>query len=547
VHFRYLGKNSRFGPALLGLVIAAGLALANCDSSNGDGERKLILNRSLNGGPESLDPHKFSTTQAGDVLRDLGEGLLAYSADGELIGGAASNWTVSQDGRTYVFHIRPNARWSNGKQLTANDFVFAFRRLVTPSTAAQYAEFLSAVENTKAIVRGELPPDQLGVSAIDPSTLMIRLISPTPYFVQLLTHPSTYPIHPESVRIHADDFVRPGNFVTNGAYQLDDWIVGSKLALSRNIFYWDNDGTEIDAVNHLVLDEASEINRFRAGELDITGNVISGMFSTMREERPDELHVSAFLAVYYYGFNLERSPFMGNPKLRRALSMAIDRDAIVKHITRRGEKPAYGWVPTGIDNYTAQRFDYSNLASPEREAESRRLYREAGYGPSNPLRFELRYNTSDVQQRIALAIQSMWREVLGVEVKLVNEEFKVLMSNIKAREITQSFRLSWTGDYNDAYTFLQLFDSENPSNLTSYSSSVVDALLNEATKEVDPTKRRSLLEEAERVALADHPVIPIYFYVSKHLVNNRVLGWEDNVLDFHYTKHLSLRVGSTEQ
>jgi len=535
------------GPMLLGLVIAVSLTLASCDGSNDDGDRKLALNRSLNGEPESLDPHKFSSTQAGDVLRDLGEGLVGYSADGELIGGAAASWTVSQDGRTYVFHIRPNARWSNGDQVTANDFVFAFRRLVTPSTAAPYAEFLSAVENTKAIVRGELSPDQLGVSAVDASTLVIRLISPTPYFVQLLTHPSTYPIHQESIRTNADNFFRPGNFITNGAYKLDDWIVGSELALSRNIFYWDNDGTKIDTVNHFILDEATEINRYRAGELDITGNVISGMFSTMREERPDELHVSAFLAVYYYGFNLGKSPFAGNPNLRRALSMAIDRNALVKHVTRRGEKPAYGWVPSGIDNYSAQQFDYSNLASPEREAESRRLYREAGYGPSNPLRFELRYNTSDVQQRIALAIQSMWREVLGVEVLLVNEEFKVLVSNIQAGEITQVFRLSWTGDYNDAYTFLQLFESENPSNLTSYSSSVVDALLGNAAKEVDPNKRRSLLEEAERVALADHPVIPIYFYVSKHLVSDRVVGWKDNVLDFHYTKHLSLLVEGTEQ
>jgi ABC-type oligopeptide transport system substrate-binding subunit len=262
------------------------------------------------------------------------------------------------------------------------------------------------------------------------------------------------------------------------------------------------------------------------------------MYQVIKDERPGELKVSPYLAVYYFGFNLTRPPFSENQMLRRALSMAIDRKSLVKYVTGRGEEPAYGWIPPGVENYSPQKFDYIDLSKEAREAEARSLYKEAGYGPDNPLKFQLRYNTSSDQTKIAIAVQSMWAHVLGADVSLVNEEFKVLISNIQAMAVTELFRLSWTGDYNDAYAFIQLLETDNPSNLTGYSNSTVDALLSQASAEFDVSKRRTLLEEAERVALDDHPVIPLYFYVSKHLVHPRIDGWESNILDIHYSQHL---------
>jgi len=344
-----------------------------------------------------------------------------------------------------------------------------------------------------------------------------------------------------SIAEHSDEFTRPGNLLSNGAYTLTAWEPGSVLTLSRNEHYWNNDATAIDVVNHHVLtQEMTELNRYRAGELHITGNVPPDSFKQMRSERPDELHVAPYLGVYYYGFNLTRPPFKDSPQLREALSMAVDRDVLVEQIMGRGEAPAYSWVPPGVDNYDPRRLDHADMTQGERNAHARRLMHETGYGPDKPLQIELRYNTSDTQQRMALAIQAMWKDALGVETTLVNEEFQVMLANIQAREITQVFRSSWTGDYNDAHTFLSIMEGGNPANLPGYSSEEYDSLMQRAAEQVDLDRRRLWLEEAERVLLSDHPVIPLYFYVSKHLVSPNVIGWGDNVLDYHYSQHLSL-------
>jgi len=523
------------------LLAATSLMLASCGKSVDSEPEVSMLHRGLSSDPESVDPHKSRSVQAAEVLRDIGEGLLSYSATGELVGGVADEWTVSEDGLTYTFHLRGNARWSNGDAVTAEHFAFSFRRLVDPATAAFYAQMLESIANVKAIVAGEKPSSDLGVNALDEQTLVITLERPTPYLLSLLSYPSTFPVHPGSVAEHGDEFTRPGNLLSNGAYILTAWEPGSVLTLSRNEHYWNNDATAIDVVNHHVLtQEMTELNRYRAGELHITGNVPPDSFKQMRSERPDELHVAPYLGVYYYGFNLTRPPFKDNPQLREALSMAVDRDVLVEQIMGRGEAPAYSWVPPGVDNYEPHRLGYADMTQGERNVHARRLMHELGYGPDKPLQIELRYNTSDTQQRMALAIQAMWKDALGVQTTLVNEEFQVMLANIQAREITQVFRSSWTGDYNDAHTFLSIMEGGNPANLPGYSSEEYDSLMQRAAKQVDLDRRRLWLEEAERVLLSDHPVIPLYFYVSKHLVSPDVIGWGDNVLDYHYSQHLSL-------
>ncbi len=500
-----------------------------------------VLHRGLPADPESVDPHKARSTQAGDILRDIGEGLLGYSPTGELVPGAAESWDVSDEGLTYTFRIRENARWSNGDPVTAEDFVFSLRRLVDPATAAFYASSIAVVANAEAIIAGELPPEELGVEAVGERTLVIRLTQPTPYLLSLLTFPSTFPVHAGSIAMHGEGFTRPGNLLSNGAYKLDAWTPGSVLALSRNEQYWNNAATAIDEVQHHVLTQGvTELNRYRAGELHITSTVPPDTFAQVREEYGEQLRVAPYLGIYYYGFNLSKPPFKDNAGLREALSMAIDRDVLVEKITGRGEAPAYSWVPPGVDNYEPRRLAFAGMSQDERNARARRLIAEAGYGPDNPLRIELRYNTSDEHRRIALAVQAMWKEALGVETTLINEEFQVLLANMREAEVTQVFRSSWIGDYNDAHTFLSIVESDNASNLPRYANEEYDAVMDQAARQLNPQWRRVHLEEAERVFLADHAVIPLYFFVSKHLVSPEVQGWGDNVLDYHYSQHLSL-------
>ena len=501
-----------------------------------------VLNRGTAAEPESLDPHKARTIQAGDVQRDLGEGLTGYAADGELILAAAERMEMSDDGLIYTFWLRPDGRWSNGDKVTAQDFVFSFRRLVNPATAAFYAQqSLGDVVNATEIIAGDKPVDDLAVAAVNDLQLQVTLDNPVSYFLSLLTHPSTFPVHRASVELHGDAHARPGNLVSNGAYKLQAWEVGSYIELVRNEHYRNNDQTAIDRVRHHVTPEDMvELNRYRAGELDITASVPSVAFGKMQKERPDELRVSPFLAVYFYGFNLTKPPFKDNRKLRQALSMAIDRETLTEEISGRGETPAYGWVPFGTSNYEPRQFHYADLSRQQRHIKARELFTEAGYGKTNPLNVQLRYSSSDAHKHIATAVQSMWREVLGVETTLINEEFKVLLDNIRAQEITQVFVSGWTGDYDDAHTFLSVMVSNNPSNMTGFRNDDYDLLMDRAAAQTDSRLRQAYLEEAETLLLAEHPVIPVYFFVNKNMVSPRVRGWEDNVLNYHYSQYLVL-------
>jgi ABC-type oligopeptide transport system substrate-binding subunit len=533
-------RRGRLPGAVVLLALSVFCVVLGACSAN-DMDDAQMLHRGIEAEPESLDFHKARSTAAGDVQRDLGEGLTGYTADGELLPRAAESWKISEDGRDYRFSLRRDARWSTGEPVTAEDFVYSFRRLVDPATASFYSQSVIDVENAAAIVAGEKALGELAVTATGDYELHVRLARPTPYFLAVLTHPSMFPVHRASVEQHGDAHARPGRLVTNGAYTLAAWELGSLIELRRNEHYWDNPSTAIDRVrHHFIAEPAVELNRYRAGELHITNNVPSEAFARLRRERPDELHVAPYLNIYYYGFNLTKPPLKDKPELRRALSMAIDRRALTENVTLRGEAPAWSWVPPGVDNYAERQLPYASMSDEERKAAARRAYRQAGYSDSKPLRIEIRYNTSDSHQRIALAIQSMWREVLGVETTLINEEFQVLLSNMRAREVTQVFRSSWLGDYNDANAFLQVMLSDAPSNMTGYSNEEFDLLVRRAAEQTDPERRRMYMERAEDVLLADHPVIPIYFYVSKHLVSSRVDGWGDNVLDYHYSQHLNL-------
>ena len=510
-------------------------------SAGGTAHGGAILLRGLGSEPDSLDPQKARADEAQRVLRDVCEGLTTLDESGSVAPGIAEKWQASPDGRTYTFSLRHDARWSNGQPVVGADFVAGLRRLVDPATASQYAEVVDVISNAGDIVAGRKPPESLGVSAPDPYTVIVQLSSPAPYLPALLSHPSTCPVNPVALVNYKGAYAHPGNLPSDGPFILSQWVHGSYIYLTRNHYYWNDAATHLDGVRYLITtDENAELTLYRADQLDITDVIPRSQFDWIRAHLGDQLHIAPELAVYFYGFNLRRAPFAGDVKVRRALAMVIDREKLAQLVLRSGELPAYGWVPPGVDDYAPQSPDYRSLSMAQRIADARKLYAEAGYSKAKPLRFELRYNTEEIHAQLAVAIASMWRQALGAQVTLRAEEFGSLMQDIDRGDV-QMFRSSWIGDYNDAYTFAQYFKSDFGINLMHYASPAYDDLVNRAAAEVDPTKRRALLQQAEGIMLSDQPVVPIYFYVSKHLVKPRVTGWYNNIMNVTYSKDLGLQ------
>ena len=522
----------------LAALLAAVALLPACSPTTDEGATKE-LRRGNGSEPDSIDPQLARMEAAMTILRDCYEGLVTMAPDGRPVPGAAESWAVSEDGHRYTFKLRSDARWSNGDRVVAEDFVSAWRRLVTPATASQYALMLEPVANAADIVAGRKPVDLLGVSAPDESTLLVELAEPSPYFIAMLSHPSTFPVHRPTLAARPKDFARPGVAVTNGAFVPKEWAIGSHILAVRNKAYWNDAATKLDAVRYAhVADPTTELTRFRAGDLDVTYTLPPGEAARIEKELPRQLRVAPTVGVYYYGFALDLPPFKDGRKLRQALAMAVDRDVLVQQVLRDGERAAYGWVPPGIAGYAPQSFAWSALAAKARIAEAQRLYKEAGYSATRPLRVELRTSKSPLHDRIALAVTAMWMEHLGAEVRLRSEDFRVLKAAIDARE-APLYRGSWIGDYNDAYSFLQVLKGGFGINLPRYASEPYDVALAMAAVS-ESGQRATYLAAAERQLLADVPLIPLYFYVSKHLVAPRVAGWYDNVMNVTYSKDLSV-------
>jgi oligopeptide transport system substrate-binding protein len=519
---------------------AAGSA-ARDEPIGGATGRELAAEQVLHWGngaePQSVDPHRGTDVPGSNIQRDLFEGLVNEAPNGDLEPGAATSWDISDDGLVYTFRLRPEARWSNGEPVTADDWVYSLRRSVDPQTLSQYTFIMSPILNADAIAAGERPASDLGVRAVDQHTLEITLETATPYFLGLLTHATTWAVHPPSVERHGTQFTRPGNLVSNGAFMLDEWVVQSHVKLVRNPYYWNNDATVLDEVwFHATEDRSAELRRYRADELDITYEVPPQQIGWIRENLPDDVAFAPYLGTYFFGFNVTRPPFKDNPELRRALSLAIDRDIITRDVTAAGEQPAYGWVPP-VNGYENQQMVEASWTQAEREAEARRLYAEAGYSAENPLRTEILYNTDESHRRVVIAVASMWKQVLGVEVSILNQEWKVFLDTRRQKIDTQIFRSGWIGDYNDANAFAELMVSRSGLNDAGYSNPEYDALVRQAANEGDLERRAHLLQQAEAILLEDMPIMPIYIYVRTRLAKPWVGGYEPNIMDHHRSKN----------
>jgi oligopeptide transport system substrate-binding protein len=497
------------------------------------------LHRDNGDEPQTLDPHLAEGLPSAQILRDLFEGLTAESPEGRIVPGAAVRWNISRDGKTYTFYLRRDAHWSNGDPVTAEDFVYGLRRSASPVTASNYAHVLLPIANAAEVLSGELPLNQLGVVALDEFTLQISMRDPTPYFLALLSHSVTYPIHRASVLEHGSAFSRPGNLVSNGAYVLENWVIRSRVDLVKNENYWDAENVILEKVHYYPFkDQSTALKQFRGGNLQWTSAVPSNQFKWLQKHYPNELVISPWLGAYFLGFNLQREPFIENPELRLALALALDRDLLTEKVTQFGELPSYNLVPPGIRGYVSPLPEWAEWTQAKRSAEARRLYADAGYSEEHPLRFEIRYYTGDNNKKMALAVSSLWKQVLGVQATLVNEELKVFLQNRQQKVLTQVFRAGWISDYADAYSFLNLFRTGHGNNDYAYSNKLYDALLDEIAAERIPSRRRRLMFEAERVLLADMPLVPVYTYVTKRMVNPRLKGWQSNVMDHHYSKDM---------
>lgn len=497
------------------------------------------LNRGNGEEPQTLDPHRSEGVPAAHVLRDLYEGLTTESPDGDIIPGAAQRWNISADGKTYTFYMDRSARWSNGDALTAEDFVFSLRRSADPATASNSATMLLPILNAREVIGGELPPDQLGVSLLDEFTLQIQLVDPTPYFLGLLSHASTYPVHRPSLEAEGGGFSRPEFLVSNGAYVLKRWEVRSSIELQRNPLYRAAEQTLMERVIYFPIEDLNaEVKQFRAGELDWTYEVPNNQFKWLAQNYPDELIITPWLGSYFFGFNLTREPFLESPGLRRALVLAIDREVITAKVTQFGEQPSFALVPPGIGDYPPAVPEYAAWTQEERNAEAVRLYEEAGYSRENPLATEIRYNSSENHKKIALAVASMWKQVLGVQTTLVNEEWKVSLQNREQKVVTQVFRAGWISDYNDPYSFLELFRTGHGRNDYGYANDSYDALLEQIARERIPGRRERMMVEAERILLEDNPILPVYTYITKRLVDQRIRGWQNNAMDHHLSRYM---------
>jgi oligopeptide transport system substrate-binding protein len=506
---------------ILTLLFSQGLAAAT-------------LHRGLGPEPDSLDIHQVQGLPGIQVLREVREGLTTFDAAGNIVPGVAESWEILDGGMTYRFKLRADARWSNGDAVTAEDFVRAWRRALSKETQARTARLLSPVVNADEVVEGVAETTSAGIAALSASSLEIRLDVATPWFLEILAHPVTFPLHAEAMD-------KPLEAPVNGAFVIDRVSPHAMIRLKKNPQFHSAGSVALDIVEYLPIEDPnSELSRFRAGELDITETIPAGRHDWLKTYMADELQVHPYIGSFWLGMNLKRTPFQDSPGLRRALSLAVDRRVIARLVVGAGELPAWSIVPPGMTGYAPQAFDGSELGEDAREQEAKRLYHEAGYGTQNPLEIEIRYNTSSQHRKIALAVSSMWRQVLGVKTELINEEWKVFVNNRRQGAITQVFRGGWIADYADPSSFLDLFHSDNELNTTFYRNESFDRLMDQAAV-LTGAQRMQRLQRAESLLMADMPVIPLYFYVSRHLLKNTVTGFEPNIRDIHLSRYMGVQ------
>ncbi len=520
----------RFTLAAISLAVAALAAPTHAQT----------LKIGIIGDPASLNPTRITGgVWEEDVLRDIYAGLIEVSQDGQLVPGVAESWELSDDGKTYTFRLR-ESQWSDGTPLTADDFVYAWRYVLDPANAVSTAHRLYPIANAESVARGETPADELGVRSLeDGRVLEVTLTEPSAYFFSTLVLPVFYPLPQQAIETHGNAWSEVDNIVVNGPFIPTRWLTGSELNTQKNPHYYDAAQVKIDGVTFFPIeDRDAGITRFRAGDLDILRDFPASQYEFLKQELPDATHLAPRLGSYYLSFNLRDGRATADPRVREALSLAINREVIASQLLENAVLPLNSFLPTGLSDYTAQAQPGLDAPYKERLQRASELLQEAGYSANNPLKLGLSYNSGSEHQRIAVAVAAQWKP-LGVHAELTNTEANVHYANLRAGDYDVG-RAAWLSSYDDPQNFLQLLYTPT-NNYGLYQDETFNQLYEQANSERDPNKRRELMEQAEAHLASHWPVAPIYEYASRNLVNPQLQGWEDNSLDIHPSRYVEFR------
>ena len=531
-------------PLFLVLAALGALTLtASCDSGSGRAPcpaGKLCLEFGNDVDPTTLDPPLTALTQEDRIMGDLFVGLTQDDPNGVPGPGVATSWETSADGLTWTFHLR-KSKWSDGVDVTADDFVYSIRRLMDPKLASDYASLLYVVKNGEAVNAGKLPLTALGVEAPDPLTVRFHLEHPAPYLLYITTHQVLNPVPKHVVEKYGAQWTDPAHWVSNGAYKMTEFKLGDRVHAVKNPYFFDAASVCIDEINYYpTTDSISAERRVKRGELDFNGDIQANRIAFLQKpgEMPDYVKLHTWLGTSYVAFNAKTVPAFADVRVRQALFMAIDRDFITKKLMRAGQEPANVFVPPGTANYPGgAEPHWTSWSLDRRQAEAKRLLAAAGYGPNHPLKFELKMRNSVDPTLIFPAVQADWKSV-GVEAALAPEEGQIAYADYGARNFEMA-DAAWIADYNDAMTFLsQLKSNAGAQNYSAYANPAFDALLDKADHEVDLQRRGQYLQQAEHMAMEDAAIVPIFHYVSKRLVSPKLTGWVANLADIHRTRYL---------
>lgn len=517
---------------LLALLIASASAnnfAANVPAGTQLAEKQeLIMNNSSN--PATFDPQKMEGDVESNIAHQIYETLVISNEKGDLLPGAAERWEHSPDFKTWTFYLRPNAKWSNGDPVTAEDFVFAWQRLADPKTAAAYASYLNYLKlaNAQAIIEGKQPLSNLGVQAKDAHTLVLNLTESVPYADRLVEHYVLAPVNKKVVEKFGDKWTNVENIVGNGAFKVLSSTVNEKIELVRNEYYWDNTNTVLNKVTLLPIESSStDVARYRAGDEDITGKALPiEMFAKLKKELGNELVIAPALCTYIYEINTQKAPF-NDVRVRKALALSVDRNIITDKIMRQGQIPAFEFTPPYImGGEKITKPDWANWDQAKRNAEAVKLLQEAGFNKANPLNISLLYNTSEDHKKLAIAASSMWKKNLNgiVNVKLENQEWKTYLDTRHQGNFDVA-RAGWCADYNEASTFLNSYLSNSSNNTAFYKSKAFDDMMLSSYAAQTDDERADVYAKAEAQLATDLPFVPIYHYVQPHLVKPYVKGF----------------------
>lgn len=522
-----------WAPVVSALVLAA--------PTIGFSESKVeqVINIGNGAEPKDLDPHVVTGVPEHHILQNLFEPLV--SKDPKTLApvpGVAEKWKVSKDGKVYTFNLRKNAKWSNGDAVTAQDFIYSWTRLLTPATASEYAYQGHYIKNGKAFNEGTLKDaSQLGLKAIDDHTLEVTLENATPFFLGLLYHHSLYPVHKKTIEKFGARWTRAENIVTNNAFTISKWETNKVITLVKNPNYWDKDKVQLTKVNYFPTENLdTEEQMFRTNQLHVTNEVPLEKLDSWKKDKSGVFQSYPYLGTYFYRLNVTKKP-MNDLRVRKALNLAIDRQKLVDFVAKGNQVPATAFTPPNTAGYTAKSVLPKDLS---RLAEAKKLLAEAGFpeGKGFPP-IEIHYNTSEAHKKIAEAVQQMLKQNLGIDVRLLNQEWKVYLDTQRTLSYQVS-RAGWIGDYNDPNTFLDMWMTNGGNNNTGWSNKEYDKLITEAGQQTNAKKRLAIFQKAEDILLTELPVLPIYIYKRNYLKSTLVQGWYPNIEDVHPLKYVSI-------